>query len=128
MDDQGFNIIYSYTRSQAIADGVLIDVTDQANETGFKVPVAISDHLYNGYIVPPNGLDGEGQSISGRLHDVLLMTFYAAKVRWDGERVYFEVLFLMGGGPRFEKVQCVAIVGPGDEGEPVLTICLPEDE
>ena len=128
MDDQGFNIIYSYTRTQAIADGVLIDVSGQANETGFKVPVAISDHLYNGYIVPPDGLDGEGQSVSGRLHDVLLMTFYAAKVRWDGERVYFEALFQMGEGPRFEKVQCVAIVGHGDNGKPVLTICLPEDE
>ncbi|WP_338669393.1 DUF6573 family protein [Pseudodesulfovibrio methanolicus] len=128
MSFEGLELIYSYSRKQAIEDGVLIDVTDQANETGFKVPVAISDHLYNGYIVPPDGLDGEGQSISGRLRDVLLMTFYAAKVRWDGERVYFEVLFLMGEGPRFEKVQCVAIVGPGDEGEPVMTICLPEDE
>ncbi len=128
MDNQNHNIIFSYTRAQALADGVLINVTAQASGTGFLVPVAISDHLYNGYIVPPAGLDGEGQSIEGRLHDVLMMTRYAAKDRWDGSRVYFEVLFQMEGGPRFEKVQCVAIIGPGDEGEAVMTICLPEDE
>lgn len=128
MDDHGFNIIFSYSRAQAIADGVLIDVTAQACETGFLLPVAISDHLYNGYIVPPAGLDGEGQSLEGRLHDLFMMIHYAVKDRWDGSRVYFEVLFQMGSGPRFEKVQCVAIVGPGDEGEAVMTICLPEDE
>jgi len=128
MNKRKHNIIYSYTRAQAISDGVLIDVTEQAGETGFKVPVAISDHLYNGYIAPPAGFEGEGQSVEGRLHDVFMMTHYAAKARWDGSRVYFDVLFQMGEGPCFEKVQCVAIVGPGDVGEPVMTICLPEDE
>ena len=128
MGDHDFNIIYSYSRAQAIADGVLIDVTEQAGETGFLVPVAISDHIYNGYIVPPDGLDGEGQSVKGRLHDLLMMTLFAIRDRLKDSRVYFEILFLMGRGPRFEKVQCVAIVGPGDQGEPVMTICLPEDE
>ena len=44
------NVIYSYTRAQAIADGVLIDVTDEAKAHGFKVPVAITDHLFHGYV------------------------------------------------------------------------------
>jgi hypothetical protein len=35
-------IIYSYTRKQAIADGVLIDVTELAKEAGFKCPVAFT--------------------------------------------------------------------------------------
>jgi len=127
MDDMEFNVIYSYTREQAIADGVLIDATNQALETGFKVPVALSDHLYNGYVVPPKEVEGMGQSVEGRLHDVFMMTFHAAKDRFKNNRVYFETLFLMEEG-KFEKVQCVAIVGPGDNGEAVITICLPGDE
>lgn len=45
MDD--WPIIFSYTRAQAIADGVLIDVTARAAEVGFKVPTVVTDHLYN---------------------------------------------------------------------------------
>ncbi|WP_319760545.1 DUF6573 family protein [Maridesulfovibrio sp.] len=64
--DPLFRMIYSYTRKQAIEDGNLIDVTGQAKETGFKVPVAVSLNLYERYITPPKGLEGEGQSVTGR--------------------------------------------------------------
>ncbi len=45
-------------------------MTGQAKETGFKVPVAVSLNLYAKYISPPKGLEGEGQSVTGRLHDL----------------------------------------------------------
>ncbi len=125
MDD--FKVVYSYTRAQAIADGVLVDVTEQARQSGFKLPVAIGDNLFNGYIVPPDGLEGEGQSLEGRLHDVFEMLKAAASCRWNESRVMFDVIFVMA--PRMiQKVLILAVAGPGDNGEPVLTICLPEDE
>ena len=125
MDD--FELVYSYSRAQAIADGVLIDVTAQARETGFKLHTAVSDNLFNGYIVPPQGLEGEGQSVEGRLHDVLWMVLVAARKQSEGAYVETDVLFLMAPG-RQEKVKVVAVVGPGDEGEPVLTVMLPGDD
>lgn len=125
MDD--FELIYSYTRAQAIADGVLIDVTAEARETGFKLHTVVTDNLYHRYIVPPAGLEGEGQSVEGRLHDVLWMVLVAAKKQSEGSYVENHVLFLMAPG-RQEKVKVVAVVGPGDEGEPVLTIMLPGDD
>ena len=64
LNDSLFNVIFSYTRKQAIEDGNLIDVTEQAKETGFKVPVAMSLNLYENYITPSTGLEGEGQSVS----------------------------------------------------------------
>ena len=33
-------VIYSYTRKQAIEDGVLVDLTEWSKETGFTIPVA----------------------------------------------------------------------------------------
>ncbi len=36
------DIIYCYTRRQAIEDGILIDVTVTAQETGFNWPVILS--------------------------------------------------------------------------------------
>jgi len=55
MDD--WPIIFQYTRAQAIEDGVLIDVTAQAAELGFRVHTVVTDSLYHGYVVPPDGLD-----------------------------------------------------------------------
>ena len=76
-----WNFIYSYTRAQALADGVLIDVTAQAKTLGFRVPVAVTDNLYNGYVafVPP-GLESEGQSTAGRLHGPTEITLPARLV------------------------------------------------
>ena len=45
-------IIYAYTRSQALADGVLVDVTEIAREVGFKLPVALTEALHNRLIHP----------------------------------------------------------------------------
>jgi hypothetical protein len=125
MDD--WPIIFSYTRAQAIADCVLIDVTAQAAEMGFKVYTVVTDHLYGDYLVPPAGLEGEGQSIEGRLHDLLFRTLLAAKAIRDSDRVEFDVLFLMAPG-RWDTAHVVAVIGPGDQGEPVMTIMLPEDD
>ena len=126
MDD--FNLIFSYSRAQAIEDGVLIDVTAQAKEAGFKFHPVVTDNLFGSYITPPTGLEGEGQSIEGRLHDVffgLLAAIRSSKAATD----YLElaVMFLMTPG-RLERVRIIAVVGPGDHGEPVMTIMLPGDD
>lgn len=127
MSEKDFEIIHTYTRAEAIQDGVLIDITTEAKEIGFKIPTAITSTLYNRYIVPPKGIEGEGQSISGRLHDTLMMIIYAAKDRWDGSMVECNIFYVMGEGPQLEKITFWAITSAGDEGEPVLTVMLPED-
>jgi hypothetical protein len=40
-------IISRYTRAQAIEDGVLVDVSQQAKETGLLLPTVITDHVHN---------------------------------------------------------------------------------
>jgi len=119
-------IIFSYTRADALADGVLIDISSTAKSYGFKLPFAISDALYHGYVMSPEGLSGEGQSLEGRMHDLLTLAMVAARKGLEQDRVYFEVLFLIQPR-RTEKVRVVLHVGPGDAGEAVLTLCLPED-
>lgn len=122
-----WNVVYAYSRSQAIADGVLVDVTDAARAVGFRVHTVVTDHLFNDYVVPRPGLEGEGQSLEGRLHDLLLLALVAAKRSKGTDRVNFKVSFLMEAG-KSETLDALAHIGPGDEGEPVLTLMLPEDE
>ena len=125
--DNDWNVIYSYSRAQAIEDGVLVDVTKQAKATGFKLPTVVTDNLYHHYIEPPEGLAGEGQSVTGRLHDLLTLALFAAKRAVNSDRVNFKVSFLMAPG-HSETVEVIAHIGPGDTAAPVLTIMLPEDD
>ena len=41
-------VISAYTRQQAIADGVLVDVTTTASEAGFAIPVAVTVRRFIG--------------------------------------------------------------------------------
>ena len=127
--DPLFNLIYAYTRKQAIEDGNLLDVTAQAKESGFKVPVCVSLNLYAKYITPPSGLEGEGQSVEGRLHDLFTMCMLGIQKQLNECRVNFKVLFLMKSQPRsLEEVEVVCQIGPDDDMKPCITLMLPEDD
>lgn len=122
------DLIFSYSRSQALADGVLIDVSDFAREAGFKLPVAVSDALYHGYLTPPLELAKEGQSLDGRLWDTLSVLRYAIKSASATDRLSFTVLFAQASDATPVSVNLLAVCGPGDSGEPVITIMLPSDD
>ena len=121
-------VIYSYTRQQAISDGVLVDASALAREAGFVFPVALTEALYHSYIVPALDLVAEGQSIQGRLWDLLFVLRFAIAKARDTDTILFKVLFLMSPGSTPGPVSLKAICGPGDEGEPVLTILLPTED
>jgi hypothetical protein len=121
-------VIYSYSRAQALEDQLLWDVTTLAREAGFRYPLAVTETLYHSYIVPALDLVAEGQSIQGRLWDVLtVLRFAIAKAR-NTETILFKVLFLMSAGADPVPIELKAVCGPGDDGEPVLTIMLPDED
>ena len=122
-------VIFSYTRAQAIEDGVLVDLTAWAREAGFKVPVACTSTIWQGYIVPPPGTESLGQSERGRGHDLLWMLYVSIKASKNAQRdqILYRVLFLQAPG-KMEEVTLKAHFGPGDKGEPVITIMLPSED
>jgi len=71
------NVIYSYTRQQAIDDGILIDISQLSitKEAGYKIPVVITQGVYS-LVSVPKGLEGL-QDFNGRLWDVLWMSTLA---------------------------------------------------
>ena len=132
-------VIYRYTRAQAIEDGVLVDLTEWARETGFKIPVACTAQVWNRFLTPPSGTRELGQSERGRAHDALWMLFVAInrqstsrRAESNGEagaidQIRYEVIFSQAPD-KHETVALKAICGPGDRGEPVLTILMPNDD
>ena len=144
MEELFGEVIYSYSRAQAIEDGILVDLNDPSltfrpglnicAEAGIKYPVAMTVAAYSKTVSEPGTPLPPGQDISGRLWDVLTMFKVAAKqggeeirfpvsvVNWvsvDGERI---------GRAKRETVILKAICGPGDGGEPVITILLSDED
>jgi hypothetical protein len=115
-------VIFSYSRKQALEDGVLVDLTPWASQAGFVIPVACTHAVWHEFIVPPQPTGELGQSERGRAHDLLWMLFLAIRrERCQADTLLFKVIVLMAEGKPIE-VELKAICGPGDTGEPVLTI------
>jgi hypothetical protein len=121
-------VISSYTRAQAIEDGVLVDVSEMAKEVGIKYPVALTATVYGKYVEVPEGVIAQDEA--GRLWDILWMFRYAAG-RSQGDTVHFQ-LYVRNHNrerlPRQDLVTLKAVCGPGDKGEPVITIMLPNED
>ncbi len=116
--------IYSYSRAQALSDGVLVDVSEAAHAIGFKYPVAITNTLYGQWIEVPESLVSEGQSTKGRLNDLLMMLVFAIRTKKDiSDCLHFQVAF-QTQPEKQETVSVWATVAGGDSGEPVITIML----
>jgi Family of unknown function (DUF6573) len=119
---QDAEVISTYSREQALEDGVLVDVSAMAKEAGFKVPVAVTSALWS--LLEPSSMDeGLGQSVEGRLWDVLAVLRASAR---GGDAVVFDVLVASGEGTH--PVRLKGIIGPGDHAEPVITIMLPDED
>jgi len=72
-------VIYTYSRAQAIEDGVLVDVSETAREAGFRWPVAITQAAWEDCIAWTEDDNNRQvyQDESGRLWDVLWMALHA---------------------------------------------------
>lgn len=129
------DLVYRYTRAQAIADGVLVDVSLPARERGFTVSVCLTARAWS-ELVAWDAQDsarnaGLGQSEDGRLQDVLVCAHSAARGAGEGaDRVDLEIFRIdrRDGMSGPQKVRAWMHIGPGDTGEPVLTILMPGED
>ena len=124
-------VIHSYSRAQAIEDGVLVDVSETAKEVGFRWPVVITATLHD-RLTPSQHDVSIGQAYDGRLWDVLWVAVFTIKLADPGtDTVTFTVVLqeveAKTGQPVNVDIRLWAVCGPGDEGEPVVTVGFPVD-
>jgi len=124
--------IHSYTREQALEDGFLVDVTETAREAGFCIPVALTRSVWED-CVEWDEKDSKRQTyqdLSGRLWDVINMAFFAARMGKNQSSLLYQVYRVPRGGrgKKARRVMLKSMIGPGDQGEPVVTIMLPNED
>lgn len=124
--------IYAYTRAQALEDGVLVDVTETAREAGFRVSVAMTTAAWTDTVewTEADSKRQTAQDQSGRLWDVVWMAYLAVRRGGTEPRKAFQLLRVPRGGrgvrPRLTTLHIH--IGPGDGGEPVITIMQPHED
>lgn len=119
------------SRAAALDTGDLIDLTDEALRLRFRHPLACTREVFEDCIEWTDAIEAgktgySAQEQQARLRDVLWMALLAAK-RASGSRTYFTMQRVPRSGPgtRATSVTLMLTIGPGDDGEPVLTLTFP---
>ena len=116
----GAEIVSSYSRAEAIEDGVLVDVTAEASKAGWRYPVAVTAGVWGELVAYDETPGGDTKEQPARLREILHMAATViALQREPSDTVRFPVT-RSDGTTRELWGRC----GPGDRAEPVVTIML----
>jgi hypothetical protein len=121
------HLVHRYTRADALRDGVLVDVSATAREAGIRWPVALTRAVWERCVAVPSGVACQDEA--GRLWDVVWLLRCAIARRPAGNVVPFALHVRNDnreGTPPLVRLK--AVCGPGDQGEPVITVMLPDED
>ncbi len=115
--------IYSYSRAQAIEDGVLVDLSQvESIRQSWKHPFACTSAVW---ALIEEALQKPHYDLAGICHDVSIMAKLAIQnnaAARNSDEVRFEVI--IDGKKHAMKLH----IGPGDTAAPVLTLMLPYED
>lgn len=120
--------IHTYTRAQAIADGVLADLMQDEMlavcRQHFKHPIACTSAVF---AIMQKAVENPRycNDYAGILHDMLFMSKAMGR-RLDASTVLFRVIIQGAGRSKYYDFKLM--VHPGDQGEPTITISLPTED
>lgn len=130
----GAEVISTYSRAQAIADGVLKDVTETAKEAGIDWPVALTAAAW-AEAVTWDEKNGAGQDEKGRLWDVVWMAKIAllgtkGRHAAESDRLPYAIYRVPNVPDAMDANELELVIGlsGGDDGRPVLTVMLPHED
>lgn len=109
-------IIYSYSRAQAIADGVLVDLCHvDSIRQHWKHPFACTSAVWS---IIEEALHQTGQDVCGICHDISTLAKLAIQETREAQQIFFTVVIA-------RRTHSLKLhIGPGDTASPVLTLML----
>lgn len=126
------NLIFSYTRKQAIEDGFLVDLMQGeweklVRQAGFKYPIAMTATAFSKFVELTPAAEDAGNDLKGRLWDILMMLYWSIRRNSSRDQIIFEFVCVVDQ-PRPTRHTLKAVIGPDDAGEPCITLMLPDED
>jgi hypothetical protein len=122
-------VIFAYTRSQAVADGVQVEVTKTAHEAGISFPVFLTRGVFDAFVTVPPGVSGQDEA--GRLWDIVWMLRFAIlRARPGVPRIPVVLYVRQSDTQRPQLIKLIATCGPLDldDPQPAITVMLPDED
>jgi len=121
-------VIFAYSRAQAIYDGVQVEVTKTAQEAGIKFPVFLTRAVFDSFVAVPEGVSGQDEA--GRLWDIVWMTRFAILRARPGCDRLPVALYVRNDNRAARLVKLVATCGAMDidDPQPAITVMLPGED
>ncbi len=121
-------VIYSYTRKQALADGMQVDVTKTAREAGISFPVFLTRTVFDTYVAVPAGVTGQDEA--GRMWDLCWMLRYAILRSSNHSDRVPVTLYVRNDNRGAKLVKLIAQCGPLDidDPQPSITVMMPGED
>ena len=114
--------IYTYTRKQAIADGVLADLSGNEVVKGhWRYPLACTSAVWS---VIATAIREEGNDLNGILHDISVLAKLRMRERAGKDENEVRFTVIIGKATCELKLH----IGPGDDPEPVLTLMFTDED
>ena len=121
-------VIYSYTRAQAVADGLQVEVSKVAAEAGIKFPVFITRTVFDSFVAVPEGVSGQDEA--GRLWDVVWMLRFAIRKSQHGQSRLPFALYVRNDNHKPRLIKLIATCGALDidDAQPAITVMMPDED
>ena len=121
-------VIFSYTRSQAVADGMQVEVSATAQEAGIRFPVFLTRAVYDAYVTVPPGVTAQDEA--GRLWDIITMARFAILRSRPGCDRLPVALYVRNDNRAPRLVRLTAVCGPLDidDPQPAITVMLMDED
>lgn len=121
-------VVYAYTRAQAVADGVQVEVSKTAQEAGIRFPMFLTRTVYDAYVTVPPGVTAQDEA--GRLWDIVWMTRFAILRARPGVDRIPVALYVRNDNHRAKLVKLIATCGPldMDDTQPAITVMMPDED
>ena len=122
------DVIFTYSRAQAVADGFQVDVTTTAKEAGIRFPVFLTRTVFDTYVAVPEGV--HSQDKAGRLWDIVWMLRFAIGKAASGRSRLPFALYVRNdnGAPRLVKLIAMCGALDADDPQPAITVMMPDED
>ena len=121
-------VLYSYTRAQAIADGVQVEVSKVAAEAGIRFPVFLTRTVFDAFVTVPPGVTAQDEA--GRLWDIVWMLHFAIRKAGNHSSRMPFALYVRNDNRRPKLIKLIATCGPldMDDPQPAITVMMPDED